>query len=404
MMRNAARIRNAVIVGTFITGNPAAVHADSDGYYCVGPGYVAYQFGFAAPPVAAHRLYVAAFSVLGLAEVAVVELPQFQVHAMRCGESAVDLASHDSYYSVVLGPGDRRPVSVTRRARVGAVPSWTGETRNLSHYSRAARTLENERYLLVGDGAGRQVVLEISAVPHEKRECPPAVVARLVRYGADGVEAEARVLPRGRDEPECAGLQIGAVRTGNTDSEAALDNLLDAVVFGARGPTDTSGLPIDVQNLFEEYLRRSATYRTSRPAVGGGEMMMVDAARVSYERRLVAAGGLSPSAAVNYVDDLRPCYEWEGMHDCPEREAVFADSIRSGLQGAAAEYLTLLAAHRWLCAAEGREYERQPGEASAARSRFRDRVLTAGRAESALIRYAAERLAERGECFRRRGR
>lgn len=33
-------------------------HADSDGYYCDGQGYLAYQFGMAPPPVAPHRLHV----------------------------------------------------------------------------------------------------------------------------------------------------------------------------------------------------------------------------------------------------------------------------------------------------------------------------------------------------------
>ena len=33
-------------------------YADSDGYYCIGRGYLAYQFGLAAPPTRPHRLTV----------------------------------------------------------------------------------------------------------------------------------------------------------------------------------------------------------------------------------------------------------------------------------------------------------------------------------------------------------
>ena len=36
-------------------------YADSDGYYCVGHDFIAYQFGFAAPPVGPHRLFVVRF-------------------------------------------------------------------------------------------------------------------------------------------------------------------------------------------------------------------------------------------------------------------------------------------------------------------------------------------------------
>ena len=49
-------------------------------------------------------------------------------------------------------------------------------------------------------------------------------------------------------------------------------------------------------------------------------------ARVRYERRLAAVSDhrQAPTLAAAYVDQLRPCYEWEGLHDRPGREAVFA--------------------------------------------------------------------------------
>jgi hypothetical protein len=49
------------------------------------------------------------------------------------------------------------------------------------------------------------------------------------------------------------------------------------------------------------------------------------------ERRLVAVsdGSAAPGLAVAYVDRLRPCYEWEGYHDCPEAEAVFAEEYQA---------------------------------------------------------------------------
>ena len=53
---------------------------------------------------------------------------------------------------------------------------------------------------------------------------------------------------------------------------------------------------------------------------------MVHEAQVRYERRLAATSSdqNAPALAAAYVDSLRPCYEWEGFHDCPEREASFA--------------------------------------------------------------------------------
>ncbi len=52
-------------------------YADSDGYYCIGRGYLAYQFGLAAPPTRPHRLTVIRFGdVSGIQPPAVLELPQ----------------------------------------------------------------------------------------------------------------------------------------------------------------------------------------------------------------------------------------------------------------------------------------------------------------------------------------
>ncbi len=61
------------------------VWADSDGYYCIGRDYIAYQFGFAPPPIAQHRLYIIRVGgAAGIGEPAMFELPQFQVHGLLC--------------------------------------------------------------------------------------------------------------------------------------------------------------------------------------------------------------------------------------------------------------------------------------------------------------------------------
>jgi hypothetical protein len=64
----------SIVLSPIMSGT---AYADSDGYYCVGHGYIAYQFGFAAPPVGPHHLYVVRFG--GASEIeapAVLELPQ----------------------------------------------------------------------------------------------------------------------------------------------------------------------------------------------------------------------------------------------------------------------------------------------------------------------------------------
>ncbi len=116
---------------------------------------------------------------------------------------------------------------------------------------------------------------------------------------------------------------------------------------------------------------------------------MIQAAQVNYERRLVAIWD-DPRAqelAVAYVDGVRPCYEWEGFHHCPEREAEFADQYQAANpDGPFSAYLPLLAAHRWLCTAEAYDYEQAPEDAERSRREYKQRLSTAQKSSVLLIR------------------
>jgi hypothetical protein len=106
------------------------------------------------------------------------------------------------------------------------------------------------------------------------------------------------------------------------------------------------------------------------------------------------------SLAAAYVDGLQLCYEWGAYHNCPEAEAVFADQYQTAHpRGLFSQYLPLLSAHRWLCAAEAYEYEKRPSDAARSRGAYEERVKTARSSSVLLIRTAADRLAARGRCF-----
>lgn len=132
---------------------------------------------------------------------------------------------------------------------------------------------------------------------------------------------------------------------------------------------------------------------------------MFYAAREGYEGKLVAAA--APGAGVarlarDYVDALRPCYEWEGFHDCPESEALFAEQYVLDHPGTPfRDFLHLLAAHRWLCAAEAYDYEQTPEKASHARRKYEDALKTAAlTSRPALMAAAADELKRSGRCHR----
>ena len=175
---------------------PGIARADSDGYFCLGPGYIAYQFGMAGPSARLHWIFIVRYEARGISELDSIQLPQFQVHGMRCQADAVDVAAWDAIHTVTLD-SLRRPLS-TRAvplSRPGDFPPWTrGPYPNLRILPSLARgTLAPYRQSLHLGPNGDEYVLEIAADADSIRQCPPAIRARIVQFNRDGREIHSRV-------------------------------------------------------------------------------------------------------------------------------------------------------------------------------------------------------------------
>jgi hypothetical protein len=82
----------------FATLSGRAALADSDGYFCVGPGYVAYEAAGLDIPATGHVLFlVNVGGPEGIAEPIAVQMDAFQAGAMHCGE---DLIVFDGGYTI----------------------------------------------------------------------------------------------------------------------------------------------------------------------------------------------------------------------------------------------------------------------------------------------------------------
>ena len=184
-------------------------------------------------------------------------------------------------------------------------------------------------------------------------------------------------------------------------AQPQVDALIDALVFAPQLVIDSRTYPADLRTELDGYVLRVRRNLPSGRAQPAGLDMLVQEARTRYAARLVGVGGdESKALAAAYVEALEPCYEWEGFHDCPEREAVFADTYQAAhADGPFRHYLPLLSAHRWLCAAEGYDHEKRPEQASRSRQQYRDRLALALRSDSALIRAAARQLEARAACL-----
>jgi len=76
---------------------PAGLKADSDGYFCTGPGYLAYQLR-SWNTDGSHLLKIVRFGDGEIREVGAVELPDFQPHAILCEEDRVRIVGWRLHY------------------------------------------------------------------------------------------------------------------------------------------------------------------------------------------------------------------------------------------------------------------------------------------------------------------
>jgi hypothetical protein len=194
----------ALVLAPWAAGS---AYADSDGYYCIGPGYLAYQFGFAAPSERPHRLYMVRIGGPAvISEPVVLELPQFQVHGMECAERRIRLASFDAVYTVPLD-ANREPASVlvAPLAERGRWPAeFTGRQQNLGEWSKAVGTLSVERILLKTNPTGHAIVLEITPTASTER-CVTDISTRVIELDATGRVLRERALFQGKGRRECGG-------------------------------------------------------------------------------------------------------------------------------------------------------------------------------------------------------
>ena len=79
-----------------ITVGVGEAHADSDGYYCTGPGYVAYELrGWNWYTMGQHIVRVVKFANGKVAWAGDVAVKDFQPHLMKCDTSRVTIGGYD---------------------------------------------------------------------------------------------------------------------------------------------------------------------------------------------------------------------------------------------------------------------------------------------------------------------
>lgn len=164
-------------------GAATSAHADSDGYYCVGPNYLAYQLSL-RPETTGHFLYVVSLKdSAAIGQPSKIPLPQVQVHGMRCNAASVQVLGWDSLYTVNLsGPKPTVVAEVAPWAQPGASrqqPAGYAQL-NLGAWSRAAKDGRTETVAVSVQSTSYRFFLSID-VRATPGTCRSRVVTNLVQ-------------------------------------------------------------------------------------------------------------------------------------------------------------------------------------------------------------------------------
>lgn len=120
------------VLAVLVVLRPAPAVADSDGYYCAGPGYLAYEMRFSQG--SGHRLYITTFSRAdGIRPPIAVQLDDFQVQGMTCGTDQIALVGGGRRYVIALPIAGAPRVTATPANRVPQEP-----LANLGHWATPA--------------------------------------------------------------------------------------------------------------------------------------------------------------------------------------------------------------------------------------------------------------------------
>ena len=173
--------------------------ADSDGYYCIGHRYIAYQFGVDYP-IGQHQLTVIRLGGReGIGKPDVIEMPLAQVHGMRCYDDRIEIRLFTAMLLVPLD-SELRPHAMQRMPLSDKTPS--GLVPNLGQLSPAVNTLKPERVDLLAEASGHRFVMEMLPRDVKTQRCRTELQTRIVEIDRTGrqireLQVHREIYPRG---------------------------------------------------------------------------------------------------------------------------------------------------------------------------------------------------------------
>lgn len=165
---------------------------------------------------------------------------------------------------------------------------------------------------------------------------------------------------------------------------------------GELKPADLANLPPEVRGRLERYLQRRAAFTSKLP--GGAETM--NAMAIEAKKRRVESGIVSlidapgiEQAALDYVQNAKIFYEWEGMPSGPLDEAAYAENVlKENPSTPLAPYLYLFIAHRERAAFETMNPVKDKDQMTAVARKYRTFMQRARAVADPIFRLLADDL------------
>lgn len=96
--------------------------ADSDGYFCIADGYLAYELREWSTPDQKHALHILFVGRPEGSDAAVVPLDDFQLHGMRCEPRGIVILGWDKRYTIAFSEKEPPKLMATEPLKAARIP------------------------------------------------------------------------------------------------------------------------------------------------------------------------------------------------------------------------------------------------------------------------------------------
>lgn len=178
-------------------------YAESDGFYCVGNGYLAYELSSSAGALG-HTLFVLPLSdVIG--EPAKLKIPEFQVHGMICDPGKLEILGWDYLYSFDLtDPSKPKLAETLKLDPPGDSPERFRDTlMNLGGWNRSVRQGRHDDVPLDSPDNRYSYSLQIRGFPVRSKSCTTSVETQVLQLDKTTQRKKLVTLLRGEFQMEC---------------------------------------------------------------------------------------------------------------------------------------------------------------------------------------------------------